>query len=138
ATVHGFADRLARERDLPATESERVERIVDRALEGAIDRLGQLLALPGARLHQRGDDEATAVFPPDRLEEAASILRLMRRRQLSETHRRKLVEASASFRFPPGSNVPQRARETIPTAPDVPEAVDPILGCFGDIKHGDR
>src|SRR4051812_44715639 len=38
------------------------------------DRLGRLLSLPGARLHQRGDREASVVFLPAALEAVAGIL----------------------------------------------------------------
>jgi hypothetical protein len=51
------------------------------------DRLGRLLALPGARLHQRGDAEAAVIFAPECLDEVAQILRLRRRRQLTPEQR---------------------------------------------------
>ena len=64
------------------------------------NRLGRLLAIPGAKLRQRGDREASITFPPEGLEAVAGILRLKTRQRLSEDHRRRLIEAGAVHRFP--------------------------------------
>jgi hypothetical protein len=66
------------------------------------DRLDRLLAIPSVRKHQIGDREASATFPPEALEAVAEVLALRRRRQLSDTERRRLVEATAGTRFRPG------------------------------------
>jgi hypothetical protein len=76
------------------------------------DRLGRLLAVPGARLHQRGDDEASVTSPPEHLEAVAAILQLRRRRQVSDDHRRRLTEAGAGFRFQHGSKSLQRGLDS--------------------------
>lgn len=66
------------------------------------DRLGRLEALPGCRVHQRGDHEASLTFPPEHLPVVLEIIRAKPRRRLSEAHRRKLIEAGSGHRFAPG------------------------------------
>jgi hypothetical protein len=44
---------------------------------------GKLAALPGVRVHQRGDREVTVVFPPAVFPAVAALLRPRRRRRLS-------------------------------------------------------
>jgi hypothetical protein len=51
------------------------------------DRLGRLLALPGSRLHQRGDFESSVVFDPANIDAVAGILKLHLRRRLSDEQR---------------------------------------------------
>jgi hypothetical protein len=69
------------------------------------NRLGRLLETPGSRLHQNGDREATVVIPNDQFERAAEIIRARRRRQVSDSERRRLAQAGAKFRFQPGLGV---------------------------------
>jgi hypothetical protein len=70
------------------------------------DRLGRLLAIPGTRLLQRGDHEASVSFSLTHLTQVAEILQAKRRKKLSEEHRAKLIEASTPYRFSSGSNTP--------------------------------
>jgi len=58
-------------------------------------RLPRLLEIPGATLHQRGDDEASVTFPPEAIESVASILVLRRRRKVTDEQRRRLAEMRA-------------------------------------------
>jgi hypothetical protein len=56
------------------------------------DRRGmirRLVALEGVRLHQRGDREARVLFPPDRLDSVAGLLRARRRVRLSPEERER-------------------------------------------------
>jgi hypothetical protein len=76
-----------------------------RTFNDGSDRLGRLLAIPGARLHQNGDREATVVIPNDQFERAAEIIRARRRRQLSDSERRRLAEIGAEYRFQHGYGV---------------------------------
>src|SRR5512135_528800 len=45
---------------------------------------GRLAALPGVRVHQRGDTEVTVVFPPERFSAVADLLRARKRRCVAE------------------------------------------------------
>jgi hypothetical protein len=49
--------------------------------------VSRLAAVPGVRVRQRGDSEITVVFPADRLDEVAAILKARRRRRLSPEHK---------------------------------------------------
>jgi hypothetical protein len=64
----------------------------------------KLIEIPGVTIKQRGDNEVTIVFPPDLIEPVADVLKAKRRRQLSDEHRAKLIEASASHRFKGADN----------------------------------
>jgi|GEM_PF-4775734 len=80
-------------------------------------RLDALLAIPGARLLQRGDSEASVAFPPEHLDHVASILKLRRRRPaISEEHARKLAEAGAKHRFVPVVSVEKAGAMPSPTS----------------------
>jgi hypothetical protein len=48
------------------------------------DRLNRLLAVPASKLMQLSDREASVSFPPEHLETVAEILKLRRRRRVSE------------------------------------------------------
>jgi hypothetical protein len=61
----------------------------------------QLVALPGVRVHHRGDREATVVFDPTVLDTVADLLQPRRRKALSDDQRRRLVEAGSGTRFGP-------------------------------------
>jgi hypothetical protein len=59
----------------------------------------RLLAVPGVRVHQRGDTEVTVTFPPDRLDAVAAVLKARRRRQLTEAERARRAAAVAMARL---------------------------------------
>jgi len=50
-------------------------------------------------IHQRGLDGMVLVFMEDRLHDLAGVLRLRRRRRLSEAGRQRLVEVGQNSRF---------------------------------------
>ncbi len=54
----------------------------------------RLLAVPGLKVTQYGDDGINAVFPPESFAAVAAIVRPKRRRKLSAAHRAKLLAAS--------------------------------------------
>jgi hypothetical protein len=65
---------------------------------------GKLMAIPGVRVVQRGDHEVQVAFPPDLLDEVATLLHARRKRRISDETRERLrvmgfksatVEASA-------------------------------------------
>jgi hypothetical protein len=56
-----------------------------------------LLALPGVRSHQRGDDELRAVFLPEALAEVARVIRARRKRRLSPEQAR-ILGAETAYR----------------------------------------
>ncbi len=54
----------------------------------------RLLAVPGLKVTQDGDDGINAKFPPESFAAVAAIVRPKRRRKLSAAHRAKLLAAS--------------------------------------------
>ncbi len=57
-----------------------------------------LLAIPGVRSWQTGDQEFTVVFPPDALKAVAKVVRPRRKRVISDAVRARLAE----YAFRPG------------------------------------
>jgi hypothetical protein len=49
----------------------------------------RLWAIPGVRRHQTGDTEMRAVFPPERLQRVAQVIKACRRRTLSSDEARR-------------------------------------------------
>jgi hypothetical protein len=61
----------------------------------------KLLAVPGAKMWQDGDDGANILFPVEQFEDVAKLMRARRRRRLSPEQRAKAVERLAKYAFPP-------------------------------------
>jgi hypothetical protein len=61
---------------------------------------GKLVAVPGVKVHQRGDREVRVLFAPNMLDAIARLLRARRKRQVSEEERARLKAMSARFGFP--------------------------------------
>jgi hypothetical protein len=57
-----------------------------------------LLAIPGARVRQRGDQEIAVLLAPDNLDRAADILKARRRRRLSAEARERATARLAANR----------------------------------------
>jgi hypothetical protein len=57
-----------------------------------------LLAVPGVRVHQRGDSELTVTFAPGRLPAVAAVLKARKRRTLSPEQRAALQDRLAVIR----------------------------------------
>lgn len=55
-------------------------------------KIGMVGAIPGLRLHQRGETEATYVFDPELLDQVAAEIKARKRRQISDEQRAVLVE----------------------------------------------
>lgn len=60
---------------------------------------GKLAALPGVRVHQRGDAEVNVVFTPDLFPAVAALLRPRRRRRLSPEQAESCAARLAHYRF---------------------------------------
>jgi hypothetical protein len=58
----------------------------------------RLVALPGVRVHQRGDTEATVVFAPEALGPVLELLQVRRRPVLSEARRAELAARMSAIR----------------------------------------
>jgi hypothetical protein len=56
--------------------------------------IARLIALPGVRVHQRGDREVRVLFGPEILDAVADLLRARRRRQVSDAERQRLRSLS--------------------------------------------
>lgn len=89
------------------------------------NRLGRLLAIPGARLHQRGDDEAAVTFPPEALGVVAGILRLRERPKQSPEQRAAAAERMRQLWATGGvpSKRPAAAPQATSEHPDVSQAI---------------
>jgi hypothetical protein len=61
----------------------------------------KLLAVPGAKMWQDGDDGVNVLFPVERFDDVAKLMRPRRRRRLSPEQRAKAVERLAKYAFPP-------------------------------------
>ena len=59
---------------------------------------GKLAALPGVRVHQRGDTEVNVVFPPEVFPAVAELLQARKRRQVSVEQARAGAERLAAHR----------------------------------------
>lgn len=79
----------------------------------------RLARLPYTRVHQDGNDGGNVVFPVEHFEEVARIMHARRRKQLSEEHRAKLVEAGRRFQISPGCTTPKNRSVCVPTATPV-------------------
>jgi hypothetical protein len=60
---------------------------------------GKLAALPGVRVHQRGDCEVTVVFPHDVFPAVAALLRPRKRRRLSKEQAASGAARLARYQF---------------------------------------
>jgi hypothetical protein len=58
----------------------------------------KLWAIPGVRRHQTGDQEMRALFPPEALDQVASVIRARRRRTLSSAEARRRSGLTATHR----------------------------------------
>jgi hypothetical protein len=63
---------------------------------------GKLAALPGVRVHQRGDCEVTVVFPPGLFPAVAALLKARKRRRLSAEQAASGAARLAHHRFRKG------------------------------------
>jgi hypothetical protein len=83
---------------------------------GAMAR--RLKALPYVQVHQDGSDGVSVIFPADRLNEVAELLRLRRRRVISQEERQRLAalskEHSPFRRRSPISESDSEARPCVP------------------------
>lgn len=61
--------------------------------------VARLLAIPGARVHQRGDQEVRVLFGPESLDAVADVLGARRRRRLSPDARERAMANLAASRF---------------------------------------
>lgn len=64
----------------------------------------RLKALPFIQVAQDASDGVNVVFPVQHFEEVAEIMRLRKRRRISEEQRARLVEAGARYRFSAGAH----------------------------------
>ena len=77
----------------------------DRRLAASTNTSGatatKLKALPLVEVWQDGADGATVLFPADKLDEVADLLKLRRRRYISEQERERLAGLGRRYRFQP-------------------------------------
>ncbi len=59
----------------------------------------RLVRLGFTKVHQDGDHEKTLLFPADKIEEVATIVRSKRRRRLNPERRQEAIERLARFRI---------------------------------------
>lgn len=78
----------------------------------------RLKALPFAVVAQDGDDGANVVFPVDRFEEVAEIMRPRRRRRLSPEAREAARVRLLKYRFGAAAQVPKTGLGTPPEGPE--------------------
>jgi hypothetical protein len=97
----------------PWSESELV---ASTARKGSI--AGRLKSLPYTSLHRDGADGADVIFPVDRFDEVAEIMRPRRRRRLSASERLRLAKIGAKFRFPHGAQAAKTSRICVPRPQD--------------------
>ena len=61
----------------------------------------RLMALPFVQVYTDGSDGVTVLFPPERLDEVADLLRLRRRRRVSDQERQRLAALGRQYGFQP-------------------------------------
>lgn len=75
------------------------------SVDGHPKMAGQIRRLPSCTVVQDGDDgELTAAFAPANLVKVAQIVRLKRKRQISDAERRRLWDIGQDTRFEHGNN----------------------------------
>ncbi len=74
----------------------------------------RLKALEFTIVAQDGSDGVNVIFPVDRFDEVATVMKPRRRRRLSEQRRQKLLKASQNYWFKPGSQSAGAAPESHP------------------------
>ena len=74
----------------------------------------RLKALPFARVHQDGTDGANVVFPVDRFDEVAAIMKPRRRQVLSPEARQAAIERLAKYAFRPAVGIAPEGLECVP------------------------
>jgi hypothetical protein len=62
-------------------------------------KIKKIEAVPGLKIHQRGDDEATYLLPPELLDAVAVEMKAKKRRQLTPEQSAALVAAGARTVF---------------------------------------
>ena len=72
----------------------------------------RLKGLPYTTVTQDGDDGANVVFPVEKFDEVAAIVKPRTRKRLSSEAKRRLIEAGASYRFSRGADGLGAARES--------------------------
>jgi len=85
-----------------------------------------LKALTFTTLHQDGSDGVDVIFPVDRFEKVAGIMKPRKRRQVSDAGRKRLAVMGAKFRFTPGAQAPETAQFCVPSPQADPEATASI------------
>lgn len=65
-------------------------------------RIGMMKAIPGIRLHQNGDREASFLFPPEMLDQVCAVLKARKRRPpMSEDQKAAAVARLSKFAYQP-------------------------------------
>lgn len=77
----------------------------------------QLKALPFVEVYTDACDGATVLFPAGHLDQVADLLRLRRRRRLSDRERNRLAELGRRYGFQPRQHGFQSSSETRPCVP---------------------
>ena len=87
-------------------------------------------------VYQDGSDGVDVLFPGDRFEEIAAIMKPRKRRQISDAEGKRLAEMGAKFRFMPGAQAPETAQISLPSTQDDSDVIDPAMAQMG-LRNGD-
>ncbi len=93
----------------------------------------RLKALPFVQVYTDGSDGVTVLFPPERFEEVADLLRLRRRRRVSDQERQRLAALGRQYGFLPrkaGLQSDSEALESTQTALVDPRYVPHQMSLF--------
>jgi len=95
----------------------------------------RLRSLPFAEVAQDGADGVNVVFPVDRFDEVAAIMKPRRRRVLSPEARERLRAAGEATRYLPRDPGTRNAPEGLGRVPEPPvDTFDPLTpGCPGNM-----
>ena len=86
----------------------------------------RLLSLPFVAESQDGDDGANVIFPVERFDEVATIMRPRRRRQVSEQERARLAALSARHGFKRGQQTISQSAGAGPESHEAPRQVSDV------------
>jgi len=104
----------------------------------------KLKALPGVEVWQDGSDGCTALFGLDLFDQVADLLKLRRRRQVTEEERKRLSELGHRHRFQPRQPGFQSDLEAHPCVPEVqpdpkhPVGADATIGSHKTKRDAER
>jgi len=97
----------------------------------------RLKTLPGVKTWQDGTDGCTVLFPVELFDQVAGLLKLRRRRQVTDAERKRLSELGHRYGFQPSQPGFQSDLEARPGVPEVqpdPKHVSGVTAAIGRQK----